>query len=483
MYLGTKRRLDNVITLTLLHPVQATPVQSWTFENENVIRIGRAVDNHVVLYSAVVSRHHVELRRHGLQWEVVNLGTNGTYLDGKRIQQATLVDGAILRLARSGPNIKIRLGSDRHPATPNARMETVPEGRLVDAEKGTYAGEEEPRGTVAESTPRAEESTPTSSSTSVPAQEEQGAEFAVIGQLPVHLLSEWRAPPPDCQHSHAQENDIFCIDCGVPLRVWKTLGHYQIIRALGQSNIYLGWRSGLTAVIKGHSLAASREEIRAFQRQARQLCKIKHPVLPQFWEAFQYGSDSYLVSEMVYGQSLKQRIQEQGPMNVIEVSRWLIPVCELLELLHRQDPPVLHLHIRPSNLIHPYVRRETTDLVLVGWCKASVLTSDSGTFIGTVGYSAPEQQEGKPEPASDLFALGATMVYLLTGYEPETYFRWGTREYRLYAEDIPHLDSRMVDLINCLTHPDPRERYPNAAEVKKHLQEIATIPPAVSSRA
>lgn len=482
MYSGTKRRLDNVITLTLLHPVQATPVQSWTFENENVIRIGRAVDNHVVLYSAVVSRHHVELRRNGLQWEVVNLGTNGTYLDGKRIQQATLMDGGILRLARSGPNIQIRLGSDQRPATPNARMETLPEGRLVDVEKGTYSGEEEAIGTAAEPTSRAEESTPTSSSSSATAEEEEEAEFAVTGQLPVHLLSEWRAPP-DCQHNHAQENDVFCIDCGVPLRVWKTLGNYQIIRALGQSNIYLGWRSGLTAVIKGHSLAASRNEIRAFQRQARQLCKIEHPVLPQFWEAFQCGSDSYLVSEMIYGQSLKQRVQEQGPMNVIEVSRWLIPVCELLEVLHQQDPPVLHLHIRPSNLIHPYVKRETTNLVLVGWGKASVLTSDSGTFIGTVGYSAPEQQEGKPEPASDLFALGATMVYLLTGYEPETYFRWGTREYRLYAEDIPHLDPLMVDLINCLTHPDPRERYPNAAEVKKRLQEIATITPAVSSSA
>lgn len=75
-----------------------------------MIRIGRATDNQVILYSAVVSRHHVELRRRGSAWEVVNLGANGTYLDGKRISEAPIADGALIRLARSGPQIQIHLG-------------------------------------------------------------------------------------------------------------------------------------------------------------------------------------------------------------------------------------------------------------------------------------------------------------------------------------------------------------------------------------
>jgi eukaryotic-like serine/threonine-protein kinase len=104
--------LFSVITLSLLHPIKQSPVQVWTFQNESVIRIGRSTDNHVILYSAVVSRHHVELRRVGSDWEIVNLGTNGTYLDGKRITQVALIDGAVIRLARSGPNIKIRLGAE-----------------------------------------------------------------------------------------------------------------------------------------------------------------------------------------------------------------------------------------------------------------------------------------------------------------------------------------------------------------------------------
>lgn len=101
-----------MITLSLLHPLNKNPVQHWTFEDESVIRIGRSTENDVVLYSAVVSRHHVELCRTETGWEIRNLGTNGTYLEGKRVSQAPAKDGIVIRLARSGPNIQINLGED-----------------------------------------------------------------------------------------------------------------------------------------------------------------------------------------------------------------------------------------------------------------------------------------------------------------------------------------------------------------------------------
>lgn len=100
-----------MITLILLHPLQSTPVQSWTFEDESVIRLGRAAENQVVLYSAVVSRHHVKLQAVGGNWEIVNLGANGTYLNDRPISQVPVVDGIIIRLAQSGPQIQIRLGA------------------------------------------------------------------------------------------------------------------------------------------------------------------------------------------------------------------------------------------------------------------------------------------------------------------------------------------------------------------------------------
>lgn len=98
-----------MITLALLHPLQETPVQKWSFKPDSTVRIGRANDNNVVLYSAVVSRHHVEIRGQGNGWEVVNLGTNGTYIDGQRVDKFVAKDGMVIRLARSGPMIQIRL--------------------------------------------------------------------------------------------------------------------------------------------------------------------------------------------------------------------------------------------------------------------------------------------------------------------------------------------------------------------------------------
>jgi pSer/pThr/pTyr-binding forkhead associated (FHA) protein len=108
-----------VITLTLLHPIQSVPVQSWCFESESVVRIGRSNDNDVIIYSAVVSRHHVELWSNPFGWEIINFGANGTYIDDQLIAQVLVVDGMTIRLGNSGPSIRIRV------TTTNLQLEKV----------------------------------------------------------------------------------------------------------------------------------------------------------------------------------------------------------------------------------------------------------------------------------------------------------------------------------------------------------------------
>jgi pSer/pThr/pTyr-binding forkhead associated (FHA) protein len=115
-----------VITLTLLHPLQSIAVQSWEFKDEPIIKIGRATDNEVVLYSAVVSRHHVEIRKSGIDdWEVVNIGSNGTYIDGERVEKTAALDGMIVRLAKSGPKILLKIeSSSNQDSAGGSRQET-----------------------------------------------------------------------------------------------------------------------------------------------------------------------------------------------------------------------------------------------------------------------------------------------------------------------------------------------------------------------
>jgi pSer/pThr/pTyr-binding forkhead associated (FHA) protein len=134
-----------VITLTLLHPLQSIPVQSWSFDSESIIRIGRATDNDVVLYSAVVSRYHVELRLTNSGWEVVSLGANGTYVDGKLITQMPASDGTVMRLASSGPQVQIKIGSMRSEARVKPKLTSSSSGTtptVEELESETYTEEE-----------------------------------------------------------------------------------------------------------------------------------------------------------------------------------------------------------------------------------------------------------------------------------------------------------------------------------------------------
>ena len=128
-----------MITLTLLHPIQSVPVQSWCFESESVVRIGRSNDNDVIIYSAVVSRHHVELWNQVYGWEIINFGANGTYVDDKPIAQVSVADGMTIRLGNSGPKIRIRVGTTLEPSqiTSSPQPEFTTQNDEVSQEEST----------------------------------------------------------------------------------------------------------------------------------------------------------------------------------------------------------------------------------------------------------------------------------------------------------------------------------------------------------
>ncbi len=110
-----------MITLTLVHRIPHLPCQSWTFEDIPVIRVGRAIDNDVILHSAVVSRYHLELQRWGCRWKIINLGGNGTYLDDRPITEALLGNNTVVRLARSGPQLQISTEATKFKNVPKAQ--------------------------------------------------------------------------------------------------------------------------------------------------------------------------------------------------------------------------------------------------------------------------------------------------------------------------------------------------------------------------
>ena len=113
-----------MITLILIHPTQPIPVNRWTFKDKSIIKIGRAKDNDIVIYNAVVSRHHLELWNRESGWEALCFGTNGTYINNKPLNQFFIKDGMVIRLGHSGPRLMVKLSSAiKNEVSPTGKIE------------------------------------------------------------------------------------------------------------------------------------------------------------------------------------------------------------------------------------------------------------------------------------------------------------------------------------------------------------------------
>ncbi len=447
-----------MITLTLLHPVQLKPVQCWTFDDESVIRIGRSTDNHVVLYSAVVSRYHVELRRTNSVWEVKSSGANGTYLDGKRITLVPVRNGMIIRLARSGPNIQIHVGvSASHEATLLAGDRTVPQ-RFQHGTSEALANQD---------------ATQPLSITGVPESE-----------IPQRLTT---VEPPNespslsgnitCAHLRKTTDFRFCIDCGAPLRVQQTIGHYQVVKLLGQGEIsltYLVWCDGKHLVLKTlhPNWVKHPGALDLFEREAKALSQLNHPSIPHIVDFLTIDRQPYLVMELISGRSLFQQVTKWGAIPQKQAIGWMLELCEILEYLHQLSPPVLHQDIKPHNLIRRSTPAAFREISLVDFGAVKVLSVEAKHRTSAISYSAPEQYQGTVSPASDLYSLGTTLAFLLSGQDPSEFYRYREQGYRFYAEYVPGLSSEIVQVIRRLTHPEVGDRYASAQEVAEALRQI-----------
>lgn len=488
-----------MITLSLLHPIKQIPVQLWTFENESVIRIGRSTDNHVILYSAVVSRHHVELRRVGATWEVVNLGTNGTYVEGKRVSQAQVTDGSIIRLARSGPNIKIRLGAEGLRENEEAMRldKTVSQPRGDMPPTSTEVTERSNIGGAADDA-EIDTSIRGQAKTAFPGERSPVEPASGVIPVPPHLQLQQpdpAAPPPtppiaellqpqrqpsatnraiaqDCPHLRGGE--LFCVDCGHPLRVLDTLGEYQLLTVLGQSDIaitYQAWRNGQTVALKtlnaewlNHSKA--RETL---EYEADTLRHLDHSQIPALIDFSFIGEKPALVMQMMPGKSLQTYITERGPVSLERALGWILQVCQILSYLHSFTPPVAHRDLRPKNLIY---NADTDMLALVDFGAVKRVILECPFPPGSKGYGAPEQLDLHPLQAMDIFALAPLLAFFVTGHNPVAYYAEEDGQPRFQSTTIPRIPSELVPILHRLTEPFLEQRYDSVDAVVRDLQAV-----------
>lgn len=515
-----------MITLLLLHPQKKTPVQHWTFENESVIRIGRSTDNHVVLYSAVVSRHHVELRQQGNRWEIVNLGTNGTYVDGKRITQLSAQDGVIIRLARSGPNIQILMGQDalQHIQKLSSQDQAAGQSQAPVPGIKTAVVDDIPSQPLDDADPPPKSSViPVPDHLRLPDQPEPvrnnhfeaaipgstrldasdlsdflSGDLGIDSSLGMETYAEHTVPrlrpkqledgPPlseqmqsDCPHTNPGK--LFCRDCGKPLHPLMAIAGYQIVGQLGRGEVgvtYWAWQEGFK--LEGHNVViktlnpdwASHPQAReAFQREADLLHQLHHSRIPELLDYIEVKGQLYLIMELIRGPTLAQWIRKQGPVTEADAARWMMQLCDVLSYLHRQSPPILHRNLNPSSLVLRGSPTAQLELAVVNFdvIEHDLLGVDRPSGLSV--YSAPEEMGGELDATTDLYALGPLLIFLLTGQSPELYY--GTRDQgrRLYPEYVTGLSSQMTHIVRTLTHPEPMVRYASAESVAADLRSLA----------
>jgi tRNA A-37 threonylcarbamoyl transferase component Bud32 len=258
-----------------------------------------------------------------------------------------------------------------------------------------------------------------------------------------------------------------------PLGSGSTLkqGAYTLIRLLGsggQGAAYLACTlEGSSVVLKEYILPVyvdvkvRKEAIEQFQREAKMLSQLDCPLIVKLLDFFVDDHRAYLVLEYIDGKSLKGLVDSQGPFSNNQVAQLGLMMCDILTYLHKQSPPVVHRDFTPDNLILD----KNGSLKLIDFMIAQQSEDTStATVVGKQSYISPEQFRGKANTQSDIYALGATLCFLLTGQDPEPL---STSSPIIACETVsPTLDK----IVSKCTELDLEKRYISADQVTMELQ-------------
>ena len=214
-------------------------------------------------------------------------------------------------------------------------------------------------------------------------------------------------------------------------------------------------------------------EFKLFEREAQVLKQLNHPRIPCYYNYFSLDKHSGmglywfgLVQQYIPGASLQQHLTEGKRFTEAEVRSISQQVLEILSYLHGIQPPVLHRDIKPSNLI----LGDDGQVYLVDFGAVQDSAAAEGvsfTVVGTTGYAPLEQFWGRAVPASDLYALGATLIHLLTGITPGDLPQ---QNLRIQFRDRICVNPRFSRWIEVLTAPEVEQRFSSASEALTALK-------------
>ena len=268
-----------------------------------------------------------------------------------------------------------------------------------------------------------------------------------------------------------------CTSCGAAVRP----GGYVVERVLvanAHGRMYVARDvDGKQVALKELAFVQSPgpEAVAAFEREAKFLRALEHPAIPRFCAAFEEGDGVhtryYLAQELVTGTPLDARLEEHfySETEIVDLARQVLGILVYLQSL---SPMVIHRDIKPANLL----RRDDGSIALVDFGAAHVQGTTAGsTSIGTFGYMPIEQLAGQVDATTDPYALGASLLHLLTRQEP----------WRIISTELTatiNVSAPLRRFLEKLVAPRREDRFANAANALDALERRDEARPARAPR-
>jgi serine/threonine protein kinase len=257
------------------------------------------------------------------------------------------------------------------------------------------------------------------------------------------------------------------------------IDRYEIRKQLGKKagrQTLLAWdhQSKNLVVVKLVSFSQDFvwDDLKLFEREAETLRTLSHAKIPQYLDFFEvalpHAQSFALVQTYVEGDCLEAYLKAGQTFSEPEVKQIANSLLDILVYLHGRHPAVIHRDIKPSNiLLKSRAENALGDIYLVDFGSVQTLAAREGgtiTIVGTYGYMPPEQFGGRASPASDLYGLGATLIYIATGRHPADIPQ---KQLRLQFQPLTNLSVEFTRWIARLVEPGLDERF-NSAEAALH---------------
>ena len=245
-------------------------------------------------------------------------------------------------------------------------------------------------------------------------------------------------------------------------------GKYKILEKIGTGGMSTVWLAMDTTLNKQWAIKEINKhtvEYRSTVNEDQTLSeieimkKLSHPALPRIVSVIDSDNSLSVIMDYIEGQSLAEIIEMYGKQNAETVVPWILDICDIVNYLHHQDPPIIYRDMKPSNVM--LSREGNIKIIDFGIAREYKAGKNDTVPLGTRGFASPEHFTKKTDARSDVYTIAATMYTLLTGLDPsqEPYQILPLRE----VDET--LSTGLEKIITKATEKDPNKRYQSVQEL------------------